>query len=58
VQVGASIGVALQMPYQVHDPARLLARADEAMYEAKRKGKSRVAMAPVEAAAAEPASLR
>jgi diguanylate cyclase (GGDEF)-like protein len=58
VQVGASIGVALQMPYQVRDPARLLARADEAMYEAKRKGKSRVAMAPVQAAAAEPASLR
>jgi diguanylate cyclase (GGDEF)-like protein len=52
VQVGASIGVALQMPYQAQDPARLLARADQAMYEAKRKGKSRVAMAPVEAAPA------
>jgi diguanylate cyclase (GGDEF)-like protein len=52
VQVGASIGVALQMPTQAQDPARLLARADQAMYQAKRKGKSRVAMATVEAAAA------
>jgi diguanylate cyclase (GGDEF)-like protein len=58
VQVGASIGVALQMPYQAPDPARLLARADQAMYEAKRKGKSRVAMAPAEAAAAEAAGGR
>ncbi|MGJ7915569.1 diguanylate cyclase domain-containing protein [Massilia sp. LXY-6] len=55
VQVGASIGVALQMPHQVPDPARLLARADQAMYEAKRKGKSRVATAPVEA---EPVAVR
>ncbi|MGB9107977.1 MAG: sensor domain-containing diguanylate cyclase, partial [Telluria sp.] len=39
VQVGASIGVALQMPHQAPDAARLLARADHAMYEAKRKGK-------------------
>jgi diguanylate cyclase (GGDEF)-like protein len=53
VQVGASIGVALQMPRQAQDPARLLARADQAMYEAKRKGKRRVAMAPAEAAHAE-----
>jgi diguanylate cyclase (GGDEF)-like protein len=53
VQVGASIGVALQMPRQAQDPARLLARADQAMYEAKRKGKRRVAMAPAEAAPAE-----
>jgi diguanylate cyclase (GGDEF)-like protein len=52
VQVGASIGVALQMPFQAQDPASLLARADQAMYVAKRKGKSRVAMAPVEAAPA------
>jgi diguanylate cyclase (GGDEF)-like protein len=56
VQIGASIGVALQMPYQAPDPARLLARADQAMYEAKRKGKSRVAMAPVEAIAADSAA--
>ncbi|MGZ5203082.1 MAG: diguanylate cyclase domain-containing protein, partial [Telluria sp.] len=48
VQVGASIGVALQLPHHAQDPARLLARADQAMYEAKRKGKGRVAMAPVE----------
>jgi diguanylate cyclase (GGDEF)-like protein len=48
VQVGASIGVALHMPSQAQDSARLLARADQAMYEAKRKGKSRVAVAPVE----------
>jgi diguanylate cyclase (GGDEF)-like protein len=56
VQIGASIGVALQMPYQAPDPARLLARADQAMYEAKRKGKSRVAMAPVETIAADSAA--
>jgi diguanylate cyclase (GGDEF)-like protein len=48
VEVGASIGVALQMPHQVPDPARLLARADQAMYEAKRKGKRRVAIAPAQ----------
>jgi diguanylate cyclase (GGDEF)-like protein len=53
VQVGASIGVALHMPDQAPDPARLLARADQAMYEAKRKGKSRIAVAPAEAASAE-----
>jgi diguanylate cyclase (GGDEF)-like protein len=52
VQVGASIGLALQMPQDAQDPARLLARADQAMYEAKRKGKSRIAIAP---ALAEPA---
>jgi diguanylate cyclase (GGDEF)-like protein len=55
VQVGASIGVAMQMPHHAPDPVRLLARADQAMYEAKRKGKSRVAMAPAEA---EPAEAR
>jgi diguanylate cyclase (GGDEF)-like protein len=53
VQVGASIGVALQFPDEGQDPARLLARADQAMYEAKRKGKSRVAMAPADAKPAE-----
>jgi diguanylate cyclase (GGDEF)-like protein len=53
VEVGASIGVALQMPHQVPDPARLLARADQAMYEAKRKGKRRVAVAPAQAESAE-----
>jgi diguanylate cyclase (GGDEF)-like protein len=55
VQVGASIGVALQMPRDAQDPARLLARADQAMYEAKRKGKSRIAIAPADAAPAETA---
>jgi diguanylate cyclase (GGDEF)-like protein len=44
VQVGASIGVALQLPHEPQDPVRLLARADQAMYEAKRKGKGRVAL--------------
>jgi len=44
VQVGASIGVALHLPRDPEDPARLLARADQAMYEAKRKGKGRVAV--------------
>ena len=44
VQVGASIGVALQLPHELQDPVRLLARADQAMYEAKRKGKGRVAL--------------
>jgi diguanylate cyclase (GGDEF)-like protein len=50
VQVGASIGVALQLPHEVQDPARLLARADQAMYEAKRKGKGRVALLAAELA--------
>ncbi len=44
VQVGASIGLALHWPGQAQDPTRLLARADRAMYEAKRKGKNRVAI--------------
>jgi diguanylate cyclase (GGDEF)-like protein len=48
VQVGASIGVALQLPHELQDPARLLARADQAMYEAKRKGKGRVALLAAE----------
>jgi diguanylate cyclase (GGDEF)-like protein len=48
VQVGASIGVALQLPHEQQDPARLLARADQAMYEAKRKGKGRVALLAAE----------
>lgn len=44
--VGASIGLALQAPHEVQDSTRLLARADQAMYEAKRKGKGRIAVAP------------
>jgi len=49
VQVGASVGVALHLPDQLPDAARLLARADQAMYEAKRAGKNRIALATVEA---------
>jgi predicted signal transduction protein with EAL and GGDEF domain len=45
--------VALQLPCAVQDPARLLARADQAMYEAKRKGKRRCAIAPAEPEAAD-----
>jgi diguanylate cyclase (GGDEF)-like protein len=48
VRVGASIGVALQLPQGPQDPVRLLARADQAMYEAKRKGRGRVAMLTAE----------
>lgn len=44
VQVGASIGVALHLPHELPEPTRLLARADQAMYEAKRRGKGRVAV--------------
>ena len=44
VQVGASIGVALQLPGTPLDPDYLLALADQAMYQAKRKGKGRVAL--------------
>jgi diguanylate cyclase (GGDEF)-like protein len=52
VQVGASIGLALQWPHQAQDPTHLLTRADQAMYEAKRKGKNRVAVAMPDPAAA------
>jgi len=51
VQVGASIGLAVQWPHQVQDPTYLLARADQAMYEAKRKGKNRVAVSAPDLAA-------
>jgi diguanylate cyclase (GGDEF)-like protein len=44
VHVSASIGVALQSPHEVQNAARLLARADHAMVEAKRRGKGRVAV--------------
>lgn len=46
VSVGASIGLALQAPHEAQDSTRLLARADQAMYEAKRRGKGRIAVAP------------
>ena len=48
VQVGASIGLALQWPHQAPDPTGLLTRADQAMYEAKRNGKNRVAVAALD----------
>jgi diguanylate cyclase (GGDEF)-like protein len=48
VIVGASIGLALQLPQQRQDPTRLLARADQAMYDAKRKGKGRVSVAALD----------
>jgi diguanylate cyclase (GGDEF)-like protein len=44
VHVTASIGIALHQPQEFPDPTRLLARADQAMYEAKRRGNGRVAV--------------
>ena len=46
VSVGAGIGVAVHLPDDPVDVDGLLARADHAMYGAKRKGKNCVAMAP------------
>jgi GGDEF domain-containing protein len=34
----------LQLPHELPDATRLLARADQAMYEAKRRGKGQVAV--------------
>lgn len=53
VRVGASIGLALQWPHQAQDPTGLLTRADQAMYEAKRKGKNRVAVSGLDRRTAE-----
>ena len=47
VQVGASIGVAVHLPDDAHDLDAWLARADHAMYGAKRSGKNAVALAAV-----------
>jgi diguanylate cyclase (GGDEF)-like protein len=44
VTLSASIGIAVHMPGDAHDIDRLLARADRAMYAAKREGKNRVAL--------------
>jgi len=44
--VSASIGVALHQPDDVRDLTALLARADGAMYAAKRAGKNQVVTAP------------
>lgn len=45
VTIGASIGVALHLPGAKHDVHAWLARADSAMYAAKRGGKNTVAFA-------------
>ncbi|WP_223468361.1 sensor domain-containing diguanylate cyclase [Massilia soli] len=47
VSVGASIGVAVFMPEDPLDMAALLARADQAMYQAKADGKNRISLAPL-----------
>ncbi len=46
VQVSTSVGLALLEPGD-SDPARLLRRADEALYAAKRAGRDRYAVSPV-----------
>jgi diguanylate cyclase (GGDEF)-like protein len=46
VTVSASIGVALHQPGDARDLTALLARADAAMYAAKRGGKNQVVLAP------------
>jgi diguanylate cyclase (GGDEF)-like protein len=45
VHLSASIGIALHLPGDAEDLDALLARADRAMYEAKRGGKNNVVMA-------------
>lgn len=47
VSVGASVGVALHLPGDAADLEAWLARADQAMYVAKRGGKNAVALAPL-----------
>jgi len=42
--IGASIGIAIHHPNDANTADQLVSRADAAMYEAKRKGKSRVCM--------------
>jgi diguanylate cyclase (GGDEF)-like protein/PAS domain S-box-containing protein len=46
VALGASIGIALHMPGCAETVEQLLARADDAMYQAKRSGKNRYCVAP------------
>ncbi|HWE63806.1 MAG TPA: GGDEF domain-containing protein, partial [Chloroflexota bacterium] len=45
VSVSVSVGISLY-PADGHDASTLLKRADAAMYEAKRSGKNRYALAP------------
>jgi diguanylate cyclase (GGDEF)-like protein/PAS domain S-box-containing protein len=47
VQIGCSVGVALRQPGDA-GATGLLARADRALYDAKRGGRNRVAVAPAE----------
>jgi diguanylate cyclase (GGDEF)-like protein/PAS domain S-box-containing protein len=55
LHVGASIGAAMS---DGQDGGQLLRRADEAMYEAKRTGKNRVVIAPINGDAIESRSAR
>ena len=48
VSVGASVGVALHLPGDAADLEAWLARADQAMYVAKRSGKNAVSLAPAQ----------
>ena len=52
VSVGASVGVALHLPGDAADLEAWLARADQAMYVAKRSGKNAVSLAPAQRSAA------
>jgi GGDEF domain-containing protein len=44
--LGLSIGIAVHLPGRPENEEALIARADVAMYEAKRSGKDRVMVAP------------
>ena len=48
LRVTVSVGVCSFRPEKAIDPRRLLARADEALYEAKRSGRDRVVVATLE----------
>ena len=53
--LAASIGVALFQPDRPEEIEELIARADRAMYEAKRLGKNRFSLAPAPDGADKPA---